>query len=86
MMLSWFISLPAELTAAAVIVQFWNRSISSAVWIVVFGALLVMANMLFVRVYGEMEFGFSMLKIMLIVGCNLMVSGLSASHSCNFSE
>lgn len=80
-LLSWFVSLPAELTAAAVIVSFWNASISAAVWIVLFGALLIIANMLFVRVYGEMEFAFSMLKIMLIVGCNLMVRVSMFRHS-----
>lgn len=66
------VSLPAELTAAAVIVQFWS-TINSGVWISVFGALLVVANLLFVRVYGEMEFTFASLKILLIVGLNIMV-------------
>lgn len=65
------VSLPAELVAAAVIVQFWS-TINSAVWITVFGLLLVAANLLFIRVYGEMEFTFASLKIMLIVGLNLM--------------
>lgn len=66
------VSLPAELTAAAVIVQFWS-TINSAVWITVFGILLMGSNLLFVRVYGEMEFTFATLKIMLIVGLNIMV-------------
>ncbi|KAL2071647.1 hypothetical protein VTL71DRAFT_12882 [Oculimacula yallundae] len=65
------ISLPAELVAAAVIVQFWS-TINSAVWITVFGLLLVAANLLFIRVYGEMEFTFASLKIMLIIGLNIM--------------
>ncbi|PVH85287.1 amino acid permease-like protein [Cadophora sp. DSE1049] len=68
---SSMVSLPAELVAAAVIVQFWS-TINSAVWITVFGLLLVAANLLFIRVYGEMEFTFASLKIMLIVGLNLM--------------
>lgn len=70
---SWFVSLPAELTAAAVIVSFWDSTTTAAAWIVLFGALLVIANLLFVRVYGEMEFIFATLKIMLIVGLNIMV-------------
>lgn len=70
---SWFVSLPAELTAAAVIVSFWDSTTTAAAWIVLFGALLVIANMLFVRIYGEMEFIFATLKIMLIVGLNIMV-------------
>lgn len=70
---SWFVSLPAELTAAAVIVSFWDSTTTAAAWIVLFGALLVIANLLFVRVYGEMEFIFASLKIMLIIGLNIMV-------------
>jgi amino acid transporter len=67
----WFPSLP-KLTAAAVIVEFWS-TISPGVWITVFGLLLVISNLLFIRIYGEMEFTFASLKIMLIVGLNIMV-------------
>lgn len=66
------VSLPAELVAAAVVVQFWS-TINSAIWITVFGVLLVISNVLFVRVYGELEFTFASLKIMLIIGLNIMV-------------
>ena len=66
-------SLPAELVAAAVVVQFWNET-SSAVWITCFGVLLVISNLFFVRIYGELEFTFASLKIMLIVGLNIMAS------------
>lgn len=70
---SYFVSLPAELTAAAVIVSFWDTTTTAAAWIVLFGALHIIANLMFIRVYGEMEFGFATLKIMLIVGLNIMV-------------
>ncbi|KAF4625282.1 hypothetical protein G7Y89_g12884 [Cudoniella acicularis] len=69
---STMVSLPAELTAAAVIVEFWNQEISAAVWITVFGVLLIVSNIVFVRVYGELEFTFASLKIMLIIGLNIM--------------
>ncbi|KAE8448125.1 hypothetical protein EG329_009890 [Mollisiaceae sp. DMI_Dod_QoI] len=68
---SSLVSLPAELVAAAVIVQFWS-TVNSAVWITIFGLLLVTSNLLFIRVYGEMEFTFASLKIMLIIGLNIM--------------
>lgn len=80
---SWFVSLPAELTAAAVIVSFWDSTTTAAAWIVLFGALLVIANMLFVRIYGEMEFIFATLKIMLIVGLNIMVCRFPLHTSCH---
>lgn len=70
---SGLVGLPAELTAAAVIVEFWNGT-SPAVWITVFGIVLICSNLVFVRVYGELEFSFALLKIMLIVGVNIMVS------------
>lgn len=77
------VSLPAELVAAAVIVQFWSE-VNSAVWITVFGILLVISNVLFVRVYGELEFTFASLAIMLIIGLNIMVRNefLSLHASC----
>ncbi|KAH8602225.1 amino acid permease/ SLC12A domain-containing protein [Bisporella sp. PMI_857] len=65
-------TLPAEMVAAAVLVEFWNQEINSGVWIAVFGLLLVLSNMFFVRIYGELEFSFAILKIMLIVGLNIM--------------
>lgn len=58
--------------AAAVVVEFWV-TINSAIWITVFGLLLLITNLFLVRVYGETEFTFSMLKIMLIIGINMMV-------------
>ncbi|KAK4948492.1 hypothetical protein LTR10_013026 [Elasticomyces elasticus] len=68
---NFMVSLPAEITAAAVIVNFWS-TINNAVWITLFGLLLVAANIFLVRIYGELEFAFATLKIMLIVGLNLM--------------
>ena len=75
---STMVSLPAELVAAAVVVEFWS-SITPAVWITVFGLLLIASNLFFVRIYGELEFTFASLKIMLIIGVNIMVSFLTST-------
>ncbi|KAK0213404.1 amino acid permease-domain-containing protein [Desarmillaria ectypa] len=40
--------------------------------ITILGLLLVVCNLMFARVYGELEFGFAILKIMLIVGLIIM--------------
>lgn len=76
------ITIPAELVAAAVLIQFWVQ-INNAVWIICFGFLLVISNLLFVRVYGELEFTCAILKIMLIVGLNIMVR-LPFSMNCSY--
>ena len=69
---SSLIGIPAEVVAAAVLVDYWPNSVNSAVWVTVFGVLTLLTSVLFVRVYGELEFIFSMLKIMLIIGVNIM--------------
>lgn len=56
------VSLPAEIVAAAVLIQFWT-TISNGLWITLLGLLIVATNLFFVRFYGELEFGFSMLKV-----------------------
>lgn len=65
------VGLPSEIVAAAVIVEFWTTSVNSAVWIISFGLLVLASNIYLVRIYGETEFFFATLKILLIVGVNL---------------
>ncbi|KAL4982300.1 amino acid permease/ SLC12A domain-containing protein [Aspergillus falconensis] len=68
------ISAPAEITAAATLIQFWRTDISPAVWITVFSAVIIAINFSNVRIYGESEVFFSSLKIMLIIG--LIIGGI----------
>lgn len=71
-MYSSMVSIPAEIVAAGVIIQFWIE-LNNSIWLVVFGFLLLVTNLCFVRVFGEIEFTSSCLKIMLILGLNIMV-------------
>ncbi|CAI7574121.1 unnamed protein product [Penicillium pancosmium] len=68
---SYLVSVPAEIVAAAVLVEFWI-SVSNAIWITVFGLLMLITPLVFIRIYGEIEFFFSMMKIALIIGLNIM--------------
>ncbi|EMC91161.1 hypothetical protein BAUCODRAFT_316905 [Baudoinia panamericana UAMH 10762] len=68
---NYMMSIPAEIVAAAVIVDFWS-SINNGAWITIFGVLVIASNIFLVRIYGELEFSFAILKIMLVVGLNLM--------------
>lgn len=56
------VGLPAEIVAAAVLIQYWT-TISNGLWITILGLLIVATNLFFVRFYGELEFGFSILKV-----------------------
>ncbi|KAJ5207609.1 amino acid permease/ SLC12A domain-containing protein [Penicillium cf. viridicatum] len=68
---AYFISIAGEIVAAAVLVEFWI-SLNSAIWITVFGGLAIICNLSLVRIYGELEFSFAILKIMLVIGLNVM--------------
>ncbi|KAG9123387.1 hypothetical protein FRC07_015006 [Ceratobasidium sp. 392] len=69
------IALPVELTAAGIVIQYWNTSINVAAWITIQYVLVLIINFLGVRWYGEFEFWFSAIKITTIVG--LIILGIA---------
>lgn len=70
----WTIILPAELSAAAILVGYWNDTISPAVWITMCMVVVIMINMLGAGAYGEAEFVFASIKVLTIVG--LIILGI----------
>ncbi|KAF2716173.1 proline-specific permease [Polychaeton citri CBS 116435] len=68
---SYLVSIPAEIVAAAVLVEFWV-TVNNAIWITLFGVLMLITAFSMVRVYGEVEFFFCTLKILLVIGINVM--------------
>ncbi|KAF8580217.1 amino acid transporter [Ramaria rubella] len=71
---SWVVTLPAELSAAAVLINYWNDSINNAAWITICLFIVVVINFLGTRVFGECEFWFASIKVITIVG--LIILGL----------
>ncbi|KAJ4401143.1 hypothetical protein N0V91_008165 [Didymella pomorum] len=69
------ITAPAELSAAATLINFWDNDINPAVWYSVFIVVIVVINFCGVKIYGESEVFFAALKILLIVG--LIIAGLA---------
>lgn len=65
---SWSITFALELTAAGIIIQYWDEGLSIAIWISVFWVLFTVLNFLPVRWFGELEMWFSMIKVVTIVG------------------
>lgn len=68
------ISVPAELSAAATLIQFWDSSTNPAVFITVFLVVIVALNFCGIRFYGESEVVFASMKIALIIG--LIIAGI----------
>ncbi|EKM83723.1 hypothetical protein AGABI1DRAFT_110353 [Agaricus bisporus var. burnettii JB137-S8] len=73
---NWTVVLPAELSAAAVLVAFWDRelTVNPAVWVAVTMVVVIIINFLGAGAYGEAEFIFSSIKVITIVG--LIILGI----------
>ncbi|KAH9944440.1 amino acid permease [Epithele typhae] len=69
---NWTIILPAELSAAAVLINFWNKSVNNAVWITMCLAVVVGINLFGAGAYGEAEFIFASIKVITIVALIIM--------------
>ena len=71
----WIATAMAELTAIGVYVRYWLPEVPQ--WLPALVALLVLygANLLAVRVFGELEFWFALIKVFTIVA--LIVAGLA---------
>ncbi|KAH8648688.1 amino acid permease [Xylariales sp. PMI_506] len=76
------LGIPAEIVAAATLIQFWV-TVSNAIWITVFGLLMSASSLVFVRFYGELEFGFASLKILLIIIVDIMAIVIAAGGAPN---
>ncbi|POW11635.1 hypothetical protein PSTT_05145 [Puccinia striiformis] len=66
----WFaatIALAAEITAAAIVVQYWDSTTPSWIYITIFLVTICAINVAGVRWYGEAEFFFSAIKLMVIL-------------------
>ncbi|KMP08726.1 amino-acid permease inda1 [Coccidioides immitis RMSCC 2394] len=71
---SWAITFALELTATGLIIQYWKSSISIAIFIAVFWVVITVINLLPVSFYGEIEFWFSTIKVLTVIG--FMIFGI----------
>ncbi|WP_332647634.1 amino acid permease [Lysinibacillus sp. 54212] len=77
---NWAITIAAEIAAVSLIMKYWFPDSSSALWTVMFIAVVLTFNMLSVKAYGESEYWFAMIKvatvIIFIIVSFLMIFGL----------
>ncbi|KAJ3494804.1 hypothetical protein NLG97_g3839 [Lecanicillium saksenae] len=70
-----------EITACAVILEYWPNNFPKAAAITILLATAVIANFLPVRIYGETEFVFGVIKITAIVGIMVLMLVITAGGS-----
>jgi yeast amino acid transporter len=61
-------TLCVEISAAALLIQFWTTSVNAGVWIAIIIVLVICLNIFAVSIYGEAEFIFASIKLITIVG------------------
>jgi yeast amino acid transporter len=66
--LSWSLTFALELTAAGLIIQYWNKDLNIGIWIGVFWVIFTAINYLPVRWFGEFEMWLSSIKVVTIIG------------------
>ncbi|PFH54397.1 hypothetical protein AMATHDRAFT_53372 [Amanita thiersii Skay4041] len=71
-LLKYLIVTPNNINAAGVVVQYWTRSVHIGIWMIVFIGFIFIINLLGVRFFGELEFWFSGIKVLALIGMLLM--------------
>ncbi|GAB2788832.1 amino acid permease [Streptomyces chlorus] len=82
--LMWIVIGMAELTAAAIYINYWFPQIPQWATALVFLLVLFGANLISVKMFGEIEFWFSMIKVtaiigMIVIGLGVLTFGFSAA-------
>ncbi|KAJ5773764.1 Amino acid/polyamine transporter I [Penicillium paradoxum] len=67
------IGVPIEISAAALVIDYWPNKVPTVVWISVLYVLIFVFNCLPVRIYGEVEFILGSIKLITIVGLMLLM-------------
>lgn len=67
------IGVPIEISAAALVIDYWPNNVPTVVWITILLIAVVAINLFPVRYYGEIEFGFGTIKLTTICGLILLM-------------
>ena len=64
---SWAITLPIEMAAASLVMQFWFPNVPPFVWSTIVLAVATILNIFSVKAFGEAEFWFSLVKVVAVI-------------------
>ncbi|MEU7114347.1 amino acid permease [Streptomyces sp. NPDC046182] len=80
--LFWVVTGITEVTAASEYMQYWTKNtdgiLNQPQWVfaLIFTVVLFLANLISVKLFGELEFWFSMVKVTAIIGMILICAGI----------
>ncbi|KAF3314306.1 glyceraldehyde-3-phosphate dehydrogenase 1 [Orbilia oligospora] len=65
--ITWLVTIPLEVIAATLALDYWGTSIPIAVWVTLFFVIIIGLNLFGVKGYGEGEFVFSIVKVVAVI-------------------
>lgn len=65
--MQWLTVLPLEIIAAAMTIGYWDERLTRAIFVTVFLTVIILINMFGIKVYGEAEFIFSIIKVVAVI-------------------
>lgn len=77
----WIITCMAEITAVGVYMEFWFPGVPQWIWALAALVIMTGVNFLAVKAYGELEFWFSLIKVvtiilMIVLGLGMIIFGI----------
>jgi len=66
--LQWAFTMPLEVMAAAITLEYWSLPIPGWAAITVFLVIIIAINLCSVKIYGEAEYCFSIMKVTAVIG------------------
>jgi amino acid transporter len=66
--LQWLFTMPLEVMAAAITLEYWNSPIPAWAAITMFLLIILVINLCSVKIYGEAEYTLSIMKVTAVIG------------------
>jgi amino acid transporter len=66
--LQWMFTMPLEVMSAAITLEYWNSPIPAWAAITMFLLIILVINLCSVKIYGEAEYTFSIMKVTAVIG------------------
>lgn len=66
--LQWLVVLPLETVSASILITYWTSDLPLTAFVALFLTIVVVINLFGVKGYGETEFVFSIIKVVMIIG------------------
>ncbi|CZR58012.1 probable amino acid transport protein GAP1 [Phialocephala subalpina] len=66
--MQWAFTMPLEVMAAAITLEYWNIDIPGWAAITIFLIIIIVINLCGVKIYGEAEYTFSIIKVTAVIG------------------